>query len=165
MENVCGVFENRNSAEKAMVELLSASLPQSQISLILSGATRDKLMIIGRDEAGEAAKGAATGATFVGAFAAMLAGAIAIGSLAVPGTTLFVAGPLVAILSGGAVGAIAGGLIGALVKAGLPEADAEKYAAEIQHGKALLVVHPETDQQAVVARAVIMDLGALATAA
>lgn len=165
MENVCGIFENRSSAEKAMTELLSASLPQSQISLILSGETRDKLMIIGRDEAGEAAKGAATGATFVGAFAAMLAGAIAIGSLAIPGTTLFVAGPLVAILSGGAVGAIAGGLIGALVQAGLPEADAEKYAAEIQHGKALLVVQPETDQQAVVARAVIMDLGALATAA
>ena len=165
MENVCGVFENRNSAEKAMIELLSAGLPQAQISLILSGETRDKLMIIGRDEAGEAAKGAATGATFVGAFAALMAGAIAIGSLAVPGTTLFVAGPLVAALSGGAVGAVTGGVLGALVKAGLPEADAEKYAAEIQHGKALLVVQPETDQQAIVARAVIMDLGALAAAA
>ncbi len=165
MENVCGIFESRLTAENAMVELLSAGIEQSQISLIVSGATRDKLLIVGRDEAGEASKGAVAGAVLAGAFGTLLAGAVAVGSLAVPGSTLFIAGPLVAALSGGAVGAVTGGIIGALVKAGIPEAEAKKYESEIDRGKALLVVHPETDQQAALARAVIIDSGALTAAA
>lgn len=165
MENVCGIFENKLTAENAMVELLSAGLEQSQVSLILSGTTRDKLMVVGRDEAGEASKGAVTGAVLGGAFATLIAGAVAVGSIAVPGSTLFVAGPLVAAFSGGAVGAITGGIIGALVKAGIPEAEANKYAAEIERGRALLVVHPETDQQASLARAIITNTGSLTAAA
>jgi hypothetical protein len=165
MKNICGLFANRETGEQAMIKLLESGLPQTQISLIMSGETRDKLLIVGHDEAGAASKGATIGATLLGAFSAILAGGIAVGSLAIPGSTLFVAGPLVAALSGGAVGAVAGGLIGALVNAGIPEADAKLYEGEIRRGMALLVVHPETDQQDTLARITIANLGTITQAA
>lgn len=96
MQNVCGIFENKLTAENAMVELLSAGLDQSQISILISGESRDKVMVIGRDEAGEASKGVVVGAALGGAYATLVAGAVAVGALTVPGSTLFVAGPLVA---------------------------------------------------------------------
>jgi outer membrane lipoprotein SlyB len=165
MDNVCGLFASRDTAEKAMTELLMGNIKQSQISLVLSESTKDKLTIIGRDEAGQAAKGAVTGAVLAGGFATLLAGAVAVGGLAIPGTSLFAVGPLVAALSGGAVGAVAGGLIGALVEAGMPEAEAKKYEAEILHGSALLVVHPDTEEQASLARRTISNTGSLTAAA
>ena len=165
MENVCGIFENKLTAENAMVELLTAGLDQSQISILISGESRDKEMVIGRDEAGEASKGAVVGAALGGAYATLVAGAVAVGSLAVPGSTLFVAGPLVAAFAGGAAGAVTGGLIGALAKAGIPEAEAKKFAGEIESGRAVMVVHPETDQQASLARSIILSTGSLAAAA
>jgi len=164
MDNVCGLFANRELAEKGMLELLSAGIPQDQISLVMNNDAKDKFMTVGRDEAGEAAKGATVGAVLVGTLAALVAGGIAVGSLAVPGSTLFVAGPLLAALSGGAAGAVTGGLIGALTQAGVPQAEINRYESEIKRGMALMVVHPETEHQNTLARAVMMDLGMLSTA-
>ena len=62
--------------------------------------------------------------------------AIAIG---LPGTGAFVAaGPLAAEL-GEAAGHMAGDLEAALIKAGLPESDAEQWRAQVQSGEAILL--------------------------
>src|SRR6185369_3942353 len=164
MKNICGIFDNRDRAETAVTELLAAGIPQGQISLIMSDATRNRMFVVGRDEAGEAAKGAVEGAAVGGSFGAIIAGLTAVAAFAVPGVAILVAGPLVAAAAGGAAGATVGGLVGALASAGMPEEEAKKYEMEIRNGKALLVIHPENDRQAMVARTVLIDTGAVQTA-
>lgn len=161
MKNIAGIFETRVAAEAAVTELAAAGLPQANFSLIMTDAARDKTFVVGRDESGEAAKGGVEGALIGGAFGGIIAGLTAIGSIVVPGSTLLFAGPIVAALSGAAVGATAGGLVGALVSAGMPEEEAKRYEAELKAGKALLVVHPENEQQATIARTALIDNGAL----
>lgn len=165
MKNVCGIFDRRESAETAVTELLAAGVPQSRISLIMSDATRNRLFIVGRDEAGEAAKGGVEGAVIGGSFGAIVAGLTAVASFAVPGSTILLAGPMLAAMTGGAAGAAVGGLVGALASAGMPEEEAKRYEAEIKNGKALLVVSPENESQESIAQTVMVDTGAFQAAA
>jgi len=58
--------------------------------------------------------------------------------------SVFVAGPIVAALSGAAVGGGIGGLVGALIGMGIPEIEAKQYEGKLKDGNVLISVHTET---------------------
>jgi len=72
-----------------------------------------------------------------GAAVGTLVGLALVGSTFVlPGVgTFLIGGPLAAGLAGAGIGAASGGLLGALIGAGIPEMDAERYAAGIEKGQ------------------------------
>ena len=133
-----GVFESKARAEQAIEDLKAAGFDESKIGLVY------------RDENGETVTDGAAGDTYAeeGAVtgAAVGAGAMALGSLAVTFGVIPVIGPVLAVgplaaalLSAGA-GAAAGGIAGALIGWGVPEEDAEYYQNEVQSGRYLVTV-------------------------
>jgi hypothetical protein len=138
---VIALFDDRREAEVAVQELVDAGFRYEDLSVVASnsgdgGETAN-------DEGGRAAGIGVGAGAVLGGFGGLLA---ALGTLAIPGVgPVLAAGPLLAALAGAGIGAAAGGLIGALVDLGLPSADAEKYAAGIRRGGALVVVHADDE--------------------
>lgn len=138
-----GIFDNRDSAEKAIEELKSLGIADTDISYVYN--SEQEITTEGGDrKVGEgAASGASTGAVLGG-----LAGLAVAGGL-LPGLgALFIAGPLAAALgltgaaattaAGALTGAAAGGLVGALVGLGVKEDEAKVYEERVKLGGILL---------------------------
>ncbi len=165
MKTVAGVFDNKFVADKAMVGLMYAGFTKDNISLIMSEGTKNVFFSSTDEEANQTAKGATTGAVIGGALGALIAGLTAVGSLATAGGVILISGPIVAALSGAGVGGMAGGLAGALIRSGLAANEASHYEDEIKHGKAVVVVHAESEEQAKRARQALQSSGAMLKAA
>lgn len=159
MQSVCGVFDNRETASRAMAELMGAGFHPGQISLVAAQEARAKLMLV-YNEASENTSD--SGGVRIDPFAALLNEAVNVNTAAIPGMSALVAGPLAISIAGENSEA---SLVSALVELGVQETEAQLYEGAIRRGKALLVVTPDTDQQVVLARAVLVDSGALAAAA
>jgi len=136
-----GVFESRAAAEKAVAELRTQGYQDDQIGLVARNAEGKTVKTDGHGDT-MAEEGAVAGA-------AVGAGAMALGSLAVSLGVIPVIGPILAVgplaaaLISGAAGAAAGGLTGALVGWGIPEEDAAYYESEVQAGRYLVTVTGE----------------------
>jgi hypothetical protein len=165
MKYVAGIFDSRMEAEQALAELLNAGVERDKISLIMTDQTKGKLFSSTDDEGTRAAKGAAAGAAIGGALGALVAGLTAVGSIVVPGAGLLAAGPIVAALSGAGAGAAVGGLSGALVRAGIAAAEANRYEEEVKAGKAVVIVHPANDNEALTSHDIMRAHHALTEAA
>ena len=78
----------------------------------------------------------ATAGLVSGAGVGALVGIALVGStVLLPGLgTFLIGGPIAAALTGAGIGAVSGGLIGGLIGAGIPEEEAEHYAAGIERG-------------------------------
>ncbi|HEY3066346.1 MAG TPA: hypothetical protein VGL09_11185 [Methylomirabilota bacterium] len=138
---VVALFEDRREAEVAVQELVDAGFRHGDLSVIASNIG-DGVETVADESGRGAGIGIGAGAV-LGGFGGLLA---ALGTLAIPGVgPVLAAGPLLAALTGAGIGAAAGGLIGALVDVGVSAADAEKYAAGIRGGGALVVVHAADD--------------------
>ena len=130
------LYDHFSDAQKAVLHLKDAGVPEDDISLIANNA--DKWY--SPDYAAGAGKGAAIGAGF-GGFGGLLAG---LGLLAVPGL-----GPMVAVgwLAAAAAGAVAvgaaGGVIGMMAEAGVAVNEAEVYAESIRRGGSLVSARVE----------------------
>ena len=159
MKNVSAVFETRFEAERAVSQLMSEGFSNNDISLIMSDSARNAFAKED-EEIDRVAKGGAAGAAIGSTLGALLAGLTAVGSIVVSGGGLLVAGPIVAILSGAGAGGIIGGLSGALIKAGYESDDAERFAKDIEAGKAIVVVHCRDDIKEGKARAALSMAGA-----
>ena len=72
----------------------------------------------------------------------------AVGTIAVPGVGLIVAGPIAAALAGGGAGAAAGGLVGALVGSGMPEERIKLYETGIKEGGIMMGVKARNAEDA-----------------
>src|SRR3989344_3145475 len=143
-KTVVGIFKDTDSAEKALAEIREAGISDSDISYAYT--TQNKIVIEEGDgtKAGQgAAEGAGTGAIIGG-----LAG-LAVANGILPGLgTLFVAGPLAALLgltgvaattaAGAMTGAAAGGLVGALAGMGVANDEALVYEKRIKSGAVLV---------------------------
>ncbi|WDM23973.1 general stress protein [Paenibacillus polymyxa] len=138
-KKIVGVFDTEQEASRAIGQLQSKGIPNSEISVITRD--RDELRTISEETGTKAPEGVATGAAtggVVGGVAGLLAG---IGALAIPGIgPILAAGPIAATLTGAAVGAGAGGLVGGLVGLGIPEDDARQYETYVDQGKILVLV-------------------------
>jgi hypothetical protein len=142
---VTGLFKSRETAERAIEDLVHYGYPRDDISLLLSEATRGREF--GLSMATKAPEGAATGATIGGVVGAVAAGLVALGVIVVPGIALMAAGPVVATLAGLGAGAAAGGVTGALIGLGIPEHEAKFYNEEIEKGGILLGVYAHDDRR------------------
>jgi len=139
MGTVVGLFETRDQAVKAVTALKKAGFPADDMSIVMrdSGQAADVAVDAGiTDSAGDAAATGAIGGGLLGGIAGLVLGA---GALAIPGIgPIIAAGPIVAMLTGGALGAATGGIIGALTEAGVPEEEATHYQSGVERGGILL---------------------------
>ena len=149
------LYDHFSDAQKAVLHLKEAGVPEDDISLIANNA--DKWYA--PDYAAGAGKGAAIGAGF-GGFGGLLAG---LGLLAVPGL-----GPMVAVgwLAAAAAGAVAvgaaGGVVGMMAEAGVAVNEAEVYAESIRRGGSLVsarVAAPEKERLEAILNASSVDIG------
>ena len=148
-QHIAGVFDSKEQAHAAVSKLLDTGFNKHDLSLIVSDHVRHTIFPAPTDdESSRTAEGAATGALAGGALGALIAGLTLVSVLVVPGSGVFVVGPLVTALSGASAGAIAGGISGALISAGFAVDEAKHYENEIRHGKAILVVHAKDDMVA-----------------
>lgn len=147
-----GMFNDRESAERAYNNLSKRGYTPEEINLIMSDETRKKHFVDknGETKIGNKAKeGAGAGSLIGGAVGTAVGIIAAIGtSLVLPGLGLIVAGPIVAGLAGAGAGGIAGGLIGALVGAGIPEDRAKLYEKGVKDGRIVIGVHPRNEEEA-----------------
>ncbi len=147
---ITGLFDDRDSAERAYQSATTRGYGKDDLNLIMSDETRKKHFADQDTELGtkaweDAGKGAAIG----GGVGATLAAIAAIGTtLALPGIGLLIAGPIAAALAGGGAGALTGGLIGALVGHGIPEEHAAEYESGIKRGGVFMGVNPRSDEDA-----------------
>ena len=144
MKTVVGLIDHLEEAEAAVRELTASGFRREDISLVASDRRDERGAEFESD--GEAAEGAAYGATggaVLGGIGGLLVG---LGALAIPGFgPLIAAGPLVAALTGAAVGAGVGGMVGGLMQMGVPEEEAHLYAEGVRRGGSLVIVNASRD--------------------
>ena len=147
---ITGLFDDRESAERAYQSAAGRGYGKEDVNLIMSDETRKKHFSDQDTELGTKAwEGAGKGAAIGGGVGATIAAIAAIGTtLALPGIGLLVAGPIAAGLAGLGTGAITGGLIGALVGHGIPEEHAKEYESGIKEGGVFMGVNPRSDEDA-----------------
>jgi len=156
-KTITRVYDDYESADETVRELVGAGLGASNIGIVASNADgwhrpgagsvspiHDK----DRDGKDDRAEGAATGGG-VGAILGGAAGAAAgLGMIAIPGIGPVVAAGWLAALAAGAVGGgVAGGLIGALVESGTSKENAELYAEALRRGGAIVTAKVSDDDE------------------
>ena len=148
MRITTGLFDNYSDAENAMHELVTAGIPEHDISIIANNSDNRYSAAVGQGEASGATKGAEAGATYgtlLGAGAGLLAG---LGMLAIPGIGPVVAAGCLATtaagaVSGAAVGGATGGIVGSLADRGVTRVHAHVYAEGIRRGGTLVAARVE----------------------
>lgn len=148
---VTGMFRDRESAEGAYRSLSDRGYSKDDVNVMMSDDTRKRYF--SDDDAdtelgSKALEGAGVGAGIGGTLGALIAGLAAVGSLAIPGVGVVVAGPIAAALAGLGAGGAVGGLVGALVGAGIPEERAKIYDQGIKEGGIVMGVTPRSDEDA-----------------
>ena len=147
MKTVAGLFQSQTAAERALMDLRSAGIDPSRLSVI--ARDKEQAKEIADQTGAEVATGAATGA----GLGALLGGAagwlVGIGALAIPGIgPIVAAGPIAAALgvagttaaAGAGIGVVTGGIVGALTGWGFSEAEAKAYQDGVERGEILLAV-------------------------
>jgi uncharacterized membrane protein len=149
---VSGLFNDRESTERAYSTLESRGYSRDDVNLLMSDETRNRHFGEGTADTelgSKALEGAGTGSAIGGTLGAIVAGIAAIGtSVLLPGIGLVVAGPLAAALVGAGAGGLTGGLIGALVGSGIPEEHAAEYESGIKNGGVYMGVNARNDEDA-----------------
>ena len=140
------LYDDYDSAARAVAELKRAGVPDSDISLIANNAdgryaASDRAGRIDRDRDGvdDRAEGATAGAG-IGAAAGGIAGLLAgLGLLAIPGLgPVVAAGWLASTAALAGAGGAVGGVVGALVESGTSREDAQVYAEGVRRGGTLV---------------------------
>ncbi|HMD01367.1 MAG TPA: hypothetical protein VKG44_00250 [Candidatus Baltobacteraceae bacterium] len=138
---VSGTFSDPQDADDAIDQIIALGYKRDDINVIMSNETRGRWFGENRtaDRESNVAKGVASGSLIGGSIGAIVAafaltGAVGVtaatGGLAAP----FVAGPLAAALAGAGAGAATGAGIGALVGAGIPTAEKDRIARDVEGG-------------------------------
>jgi hypothetical protein len=148
-----GIFDDRESADKAYHFLLDKGYDNNNIDVVMSDDTRKRYFdtaTIDEGLGGKAVKGAKTGFALGGTVGIIMGVLATIGTnVVLPGIGLVIAGPLAAALSGLAAGGVAGGLAGALIAGvGYPEQYARIYEESVSKGSIVLSVKPKDEADA-----------------
>jgi hypothetical protein len=150
---VTGLFNDRESAERAYDSLQQRGYGSDDVNLVMSDETRKTHFGASqgvKTELGtKAAEGAGVGGAIGGTVGAVLAAIAAVGTtIALPGLGLVIAGPLAAAIAGAGAGGAAGTLVGALVGWGIPEERVQRYEDGIKKGGILMGVRPRSADDA-----------------
>ena len=148
-----GLFNDRDSADKAYTSMKNRGYTDEEINLMMSDKTRDTWFadndVADTELGSKALEGAGAGSAIGGTLGAIIGGIAAIGtSVVLPGVGLIVAGPIVAALTGAGAGGLTGGLVGALIGSGIPEERAALYDEGIKNGGAVVGVNPKNAEDA-----------------
>ncbi|MBU6234492.1 MAG: hypothetical protein KGQ41_01495 [Alphaproteobacteria bacterium] len=162
-KKITATFQNRFEMESALRQLTAIGVGDGQIGVIMNDETHGKSFRIKDDNKSD--EGMVAGATVGGIATGLLAAVAGAGTLAIPGLSLVVAGPVVAGLAGAGLGAAAGGIVGGLIGLGIPEHEAKLYQGEIKAGRILLAVEALDDKQAQQVKRVFENAHALNIAA
>jgi hypothetical protein len=141
------LYDTHMEAQRVLLDLRSAGVPEEDISLIANGGDRSQIV---PDATDGVSTGAGIGAA-LGGGAGLLAG---LGVIAIPGvgpiiTAGWLAATLTGMVAGGVAGAAAGGIVEILVGSGVDESDAHVYAESIRQGGSLIVVRTDELRRAV----------------
>lgn len=147
---VSGVVRTNAEASSLVDRLISAGFSRSQISIVMSDATRNRDFALHTGT--KAGEGAAIGAASGGAIVAIAAGLAAVGSVIIPGVGLLVAGPLAAAIAGAGAGAAVGGAVGGLIGLGIPEHEVRVFENALRQGAILIGVEADGDRADVARR-------------
>jgi hypothetical protein len=155
MITISRLYDDYDTAARAVAELERAGVPSADISIVANNAEgwydRDRRSgIVDRDHDGVddrregADAGAAIGGT-IGGVAGLLAG---LGLLAIPGLgPVVAAGWLVSTAALGVGGGVVGGIVGALTQSGATEEEAQYYAEGVRRGGTLVTARvPDADR-------------------
>ncbi|HEX8368427.1 MAG TPA: hypothetical protein VF604_07785 [Pyrinomonadaceae bacterium] len=149
---VSGLFNDRESTERAYSSLESRGYSKDDVNLMMSDETRNRHFGEGTPDTelgSKALEGAGAGSAIGGTLGAIIGGIAAIGTnVLLPGLGLVVAGPIFAALAGAGAGGLTGGLIGALVGSGIPEEHAAEYESGIKNGGVYMGVNARNDEDA-----------------
>jgi hypothetical protein len=147
---VVALYDDFETARRAVEALVDAGFTRSDLSLVASDAAGDygryfnEGEYVYNDEDVSAGEGAGFGAV-VGAL-------VGLGVALIPGVgPVLAAGPLAAALMAGigaATGAVTGGVVAGLVDFGVPEEHAQTYAEGIRRGGTLVTAHVTQDEWA-----------------
>ena len=148
-----GLFNDRESTDRAYSSLRDRGYTDEDINLMMSDKTRDTWFndndAADTELGSKALEGAGAGSAIGGTLGAIIGGIAAIGTnVFLPGLGLIVAGPLAAALAGAGAGGLTGGLVGALIGSGIPEERAVIYDEGIRNGGAVVGVTPRNDEDA-----------------
>ncbi len=148
-----GLFNDRESAEKAYSSVRSRGYNDDDVNLMMADKTRDTWFAdndgVETELGSKALEGAGAGSAIGGTVGAIIAGIAAIGTnVFLPGLGLIVAGPLAAALAGAGAGGLTGGLVGALIGSGIPEDRAKLYDEGIRNGGVVMGVNPRNPEDA-----------------
>lgn len=166
MEIVTGVFEAREDAERALIQLRKLGVPQDRIGLITPGSRPETIErgvpVTDTEEPGMGrAMGAAVGGAMGAAGGATLG--LAAASLAIPGVGPVIAFGMIGAALLGTFGAAAGAAIGNELEEqlgeGVPHEDVFLYEDALLHGRSIVISYVD-DDRAGEARDVIKNAGA-----
>jgi hypothetical protein len=157
--SVFGIYNSRESVERAVDTFLKSGFATSDVSVLLPENLGSKPIATHKDtKAPEGATAGGGAGAVIGGTLGLLAG---IGALAIPGVGPFIAaGPIMAALAGLGVGGAVGGFAGALIGMGIPEYEAKRYEGRIQKGGILLSVHCNTADQVKRGKEIMKSTGA-----
>lgn len=162
---VSGAFKSLDGAREAVRELESHGYPSSEISVLMTDATRRHYLRthpefegldpeaylvdqVELEKENKSLKGAGTGGAIGGALGAVAAAVAAIGTtLVVPPLGLVISGPLAAAFAGAGAGGAVGGLVGALTGAGMSEYRAKRLEKVLKDGRIIVVVRARTEPE------------------
>jgi uncharacterized membrane protein len=157
------MFETRAEAESAIHRLTASGISPGVISVAMKDSAAAANLVEATGTTDLAGEGAAAGAVSGAAVGTLVGLAIAGSTFILPGVgTFLIGGPIVAALTGAGVGAASGGLLGALIGSGIPENEAESYAAGIEQGH-IFVSANVTDEQAPLVRKIFDEEGSRRT--
>lgn len=140
LKTVIAIVPSEAQAQDVIEKLRNAGIIDATLSVLRSTPSGSAGLV--HVASTKAPEGATAGALSGGALGGTLGVLAGIGLLAVPGVGPFLAaGPILAALSGAALGAALGGAGGALVGLGIPEIEAEAFAAKLDRGDILVAVH------------------------
>lgn len=162
MKTVIGLYDDVNTAQQVVNELVDGGFDRNQISIVANNGsgqtmttTAGSTRSTGEDVS--SGEGAGIGALEGGAIG-LLAG---IGAMAIPGIgPVLAAGPLIGALAGAGVGALTGGLVAGMIDSGIPEDLAGHYAEGVRRGGTLVSVIT-SDEWAQEAANIMNDYGAI----
>ncbi len=154
MENkkhIIAIFEDPTRANEAINKLLPLGITPSEISLMVSEGGRGHHFSFSDDKS-KTAEGIGYGAVLGG-----LVGGLA--AIAIPGS-IFIAGPLAALLASSGSGAAVGGLAGGLIGMGIPADEVNLVERDIGNGNILVAVHSIDSEKADLVRSSLKHCGA-----
>jgi hypothetical protein len=166
MEPVVGIFQSRSAATQAAASLRSRGFRPENVQLLLPEPGATELPSVPTDEAEQPGVGQAVGGV-IGAAAGASAGlglGATVASLLVPGIGAVTAVGIATAALFGAGGAVGGAAIGHAVeeksRRGLPRDEIYLYEDALSHGRSLVFVLPDTEEQSEEARRLLESAGA-----